>query len=106
MPAVELLFFPGCPHVAAARDQLRHAFAQAGLTPDWAELDISSPDAPAYTRVFGSPTILVAGRDVAGGTPAGGQSCRLYHGSDANGVPALDDILRALRALENGVRRA
>jgi mercuric ion transport protein len=97
---VELLFLPGCPHVSAARDQLRRAFAQVGLTPDWTERDITSPDAPVHVGGFGSPTILIDGRDVAGRSPGSGQACRVYRGSDLPGAPPLDDIVRALRALQ------
>jgi len=95
---IELLYFPGCPNVQAAREQLARALALAGLPPRWVEHDVSASDAPAHTRGYGSPTILVDGRDVAGGSPAEGSACRLYPGSEVAGVPPTRAILAALVA--------
>ena len=89
MPRVELLFFPGCPHIAAARQQLRAAFARSGLPEDWTERD--------DTQGYGSPTILVDGVDVMGATPGDGAACRLYLGTEIPGAPPLQDLVRALR---------
>lgn len=98
MPTVDLLFFPECPNVGVARDQLRRAFAAVGLPPAWNEHDISAADAPKDLRVCGSPTILVNGRDVTGDTPTGGAACRIYAASGERGAPPLDAIAAALRA--------
>jgi mercuric ion transport protein len=93
MPIVELLFFPDCPNVPAARELLGRAMAQAGLRPVWAEHDVTNPEAPDYTRGFGSPTILVDGSDVTGSAPSTeGSSCRIYVGSDVRGVPPLKSV--------------
>jgi len=97
MPAVELLFFPECPHVDAARAQLRRAMERAGLEPRWVEHDVSSSSAPAHTRGFGSPTVLVDGADVTGAAPSSSTACRLYLGSDVAGAPPLEAIVAALR---------
>lgn len=93
---IELLHFPGCPNVQAARDQLARALALAELPPRWVEHDVSASDAPAHTRGYGSPTIIVDGRDVASGQPAEGSACRLYPGSEVPGVPPARAILAAL----------
>jgi mercuric ion transport protein len=99
MPTVELLFIAECPNVPAAREVLRRAMEQAGLQPSWSEYDVTEPGAPAHTRGFGSPTILVEGNDVTGSAPsAGGCSCRVYPGSEVRGVPPLEGIVRALLA--------
>jgi len=98
MATVELLYFPDCPNVPAAREQLRRAFAAIGAPPSWREVDVTSESAPAHVRGFGSPSILVDGKDVTGAAPAGGSSCRIYAGSDVRGVPPLDAIVTALRA--------
>lgn len=98
MPTVELLFFPDCPNVPAAREQLRRAFEAVGAAPAWTEVDVSSDSAPAYARGYGSPSILVDGKDVMGEAPGGGSSCRIYAQSDVRGVPPLDAIVAALRA--------
>src|SRR5688572_2254909 len=98
MATVELLYFPDCPNVGAARERLRRAFAVLGLPPQWTEVDVTSDTAPVHTREYGSPSILVDGRDVTGAAPSGGTSCRVYTGSDEPGVPPLDVIVAALRA--------
>jgi hypothetical protein len=97
MPTVELLYFADCPNTPAAREQLRRAFEALGASPMWTEVDVSAEGAPAHARGYGSPTILVGGKDVAGASPGGGSSCRIYVGSDARGVPPLDVIIAALR---------
>lgn len=98
-PCVELLFFPGCPHVPAARELLGRAMDQAGMRPSWTEHDVSRPEAPEHTRGFGSPTILVDGRDVTGAAPsAGGSSCRVYAASELRGAPPLQSVVQALLA--------
>ena len=88
MPRVELLFFPGCPHIAAARAQLKTAFARLDLPASWTERD----DAQGY----GSPTILVNGVDVMGASPGNDASCRLYVGTEVAGAPPLQALLQAL----------
>ena len=98
MSTVELLYFPDCPNVSAAREQLRRAFAHIGQPATWSEYDISMDEVPLHARGFGSPTILVDGRDVMGTEPNAGSSCRIYAGSDVRGVPPLDAVVARLRA--------
>lgn len=93
---VELLYFPGCPNVPAAREQLLLAFATLGVRPDWIEVDVTSQATPEALRGFGSPTILVDGLDVAGDLGADGSACRLYFDSERPGVPPLRAIVSAL----------
>ena len=99
---VQLLFFPGCPHVDAARQALASALAQAGLPTGFQELDTTSAECPQELRGWGSPTILIDGRDVAGQVPAHGSACRLYAdcAEGSPGVPSEQAIAGALeRAL-------
>jgi hypothetical protein len=96
MLTVELIYEPGCPHVAEARAQLETALARVGIDAVRLEHDASAPDAPTHLRELGSPTILVDGRDVAIGVSSGGSSCRLYPGHQ--GAPPLEWIVAALRA--------
>jgi hypothetical protein len=98
MATVELLYFPDCPNLPAARQQLRRALDELGRRPEWIERDVTAPDAPEHVRGHGSPTILVDGKDVTGVEPGNGSSCRVYLGSDVRGVPALKVIKAALRA--------
>ncbi len=98
---VELIYERTCPNVTEARQQLLRAFSQVSVTPHWQEWEVSSPEAPAHVHGYGSPTILVDGRDVSGKMDEGHDyCCRVYsHGESGNmGVPALADVVRALRS--------
>jgi hypothetical protein len=64
----------------------------------WTEQDVTLPDAPVELRGYGSPTILVNGRDVMGAAPADGAACRLYLGTDLAGAPPLQSLVSALTA--------
>lgn len=97
---VELIYDLDCPNPQDARKALLKGFAEAGLQPSWTEWDRRSPESPPHVRRYGSPTILVDGRDVAGAEPAdGSDSCRVYdHGPGGlRGVPPVQRIAAALR---------
>lgn len=84
---IDLVYFDGCPNAEAARASLR------ALMPEepWREWNLSSGKTPERFRRYGSPTVLVDGRDVTGeseGTAA--MACR------ADGAPSLDAIRKAL----------
>jgi mercuric ion transport protein len=101
MMQVELIYDTDCPNVELARRALLEAFNLAGLQPSWTEWDRESPESPAYVRGYGSPTILVKGRDVAGVTPGNGESsCRLYRNGSGSfqGAPSAEQVAEALRA--------
>ena len=96
---VELVYDPDCPNVGGARAALLRAFARAGRRPVWTEWDLASAASPARVRGYGSPTILVDGRDVASETAGeGARSCRLYRdsGGALAGVPPVAQIVAAL----------
>jgi hypothetical protein len=98
---VELVYEQTCPNIAAARTQLLRAFAAAGLPPRWQEWDVARVDAPAHTRGYGSPTILVNGADVTGEAATRDDlCCRVYANTDSRnrGVPPRAQIAAALRA--------
>lgn len=100
MNSVELIYDRDCPNVANTRAHLLCAFAEVGLTASWTEWDRGDPDSPPYVTGYGSPTILVNGKDVTGAEPASGiSSCRLYDdGSNGlTGVPSVLTISTALR---------
>lgn len=96
---VELLYDANCPNVAPARSLLINAFARTGVSARWKEWERSAPDSPSYVRGYGSPTLLVNGRDVAGIEPSPGtHACRLYTGSNGElqRTPPFDLICAAL----------
>lgn len=98
MILVEFIYDKDCPNVAATRANLMRAFAEARISSKWTEWERSSPDTPAYAREFGSPAILVNGRDIVGLCPSPTASCRIYSSAEgmASGVPPVDLIAKAL----------
>jgi hypothetical protein len=95
MPIVDLIFEDSCPNVDTARAHLREALLALRLAPAWSEHRIGDTASPARVHGYGSPTILVDGRDVAGEQPASDACCRLY--GAGQGAPPVDVIARALR---------
>jgi len=90
---VELIYDTDCPNVAETRANLLQAFAAARLQAEWTEWERSSPSSPAYAAGFGSPTLLVDGRDIAGEKPgARTSSCRLYASAEGrySGAPSVE----------------
>lgn len=101
MKQVELIYDSDCPNVKETRTQLLKAFHDVGMPPRWTEWECGDPTAPAYVQSYGSPTILVEGKDVAGIQPLKETSCcRLYADGlgSYHGVPAVSLIASALRA--------
>src|SRR5882757_9010063 len=91
---IQLLTFPGCPNAEPARAALREAIAKEHVTDPIEEIDVARDDPPPWTKGWGSPTILVDGRDIAGEAAADGEaSCRLYKG----GAPSVRQICAGLR---------
>jgi hypothetical protein len=91
-PLIELVYFSGCPHVEVARAALRTALEEMGLPLQWQEWDQTRSETPARLQGYGSPTVLVGGKDVTGAEPRNaGRACR------ADGVPSSQMIVAALR---------
>lgn len=101
-PHVELVYDADCPNVDSARAVLREALTALGVREEWQEWDRGSPETPQFLRRFGSPTVLVNGRDVGGddGSRAGANSCRIYADASGrvSGVPSPQLILAAIAA--------
>ncbi|ODV26536.1 MAG: hypothetical protein ABT19_02765 [Rhodanobacter sp. SCN 68-63] len=99
MRSVDFLFFPDCPHAEQTRANLDAAFTAIASEPRWIEWDISDPSTPSEFRHYGSPTVLVNGRDVAGAAPMSGESgCRVYEAGDGlAGAPPVALLVGALR---------
>ena len=100
MPKVELIYDSDCPNVEAARQQLRRAFEQLEQSVQWDEWHRGDPSSPDRARHYGSPTILIDGKDVFGVSPLeGADCCRVYHSPNDGfeGVPPVEAITTALR---------
>ncbi len=106
---VELIYDADCPNVAATRSLLIKAFTKTGVSARWKEWERSSPRSPAYAQSFGSPTILVDGKDIAGISPtAGTRVCRVYSGGGGTlqSTPPLELICATLlKGAPAGTRR-
>lgn len=84
---IDLVYFDGCPNAEAARANLRVVMSDGS----WREWNLSSADTPERFRRYGSPTVLVDGRDVTGdGGSAGAMACR------ADGAPSTNVLRTAL----------
>jgi len=98
---VELVYEKTCPNIKASRTQILQAFNKLGLDPTWTEWEVTEDDTPDYIHGYGSPTILVNGKDVADEqADRDDMCCRVYANSDAdnNGVPTIDDIMMAIKS--------
>jgi hypothetical protein len=97
-PSIELVFDQDCPNAPVARERLQAVLKSLGLAPSWQEWERSAPSTPAYATRYGSPTVLVDGRDVAGQPPSDAPCCRLYRGTDGGRevAPPVDMLLKAL----------
>lgn len=99
MPTVELIYDGDCPNVSETRVELLRALTKLGLPAGWREWERGKPDSPDYVRRFGSPTVLVDGREVSGAAPSDTASCcRLYADGAGKfrGSPSAELIASAL----------
>lgn len=107
MISVELIYDDNCPFVPGAREHLKSALAQCGQEETWREWERGDPKSPDYADGYGSPTILIDGRDVGGESAGGGgKCCRMY--SDRNGkisgIPSVEAIVSALSRVKSAGR--
>jgi len=108
MPNIDLVYDESCPNVGEARTNLIRALGSAGRAIRWSEGSSDSDDAPRHTRGYGSPTVLVDGKDVAGAEPVTGMSCcRLYSDSTSGhvGAPTIEMIESALESDPGSVKQ-
>ncbi|MES2639616.1 MAG: rhodanese-like domain-containing protein [Myxococcota bacterium] len=96
---VVLLYDRDCPNVELARANLRRALEEARAPACCEEVDLGAPDTPVPWTRFGSPTVLVDGRDVAGASADDGPTCRTYlQAGVRSNAPPVDILVAALRA--------
>jgi hypothetical protein len=87
---IDLVFFEGCPHAAAARERLREALTSLDSSVRWNEWDTGDAATPEHLRGFSSPTVLVNGIDVERKAPTNGAGCAV------GGGPTLEALRDAL----------
>jgi mercuric ion transport protein len=103
---IDLIYDQTCPNVDRARSMIRRALFEIGAPQTWIEWDRDDEKTPLAFRRFGSPTVLVNGRDVgceenddAGGD---GNSCRVYT-DDCGcfcGAPSAELIVAIIRGVQ------
>lgn len=99
--SIELIYEKFCPNVEQAREVLRRACTACGVMPVWQEWESSDNSAPGYVRQYGSPSILVNGRDVAAAANNDCSCCRIYpENAEFKGCPSFESVVSALRGLE------
>jgi mercuric ion transport protein len=96
---VELHYDRDCPNVSETRSNLSRALRSANLPEKWRAWDQSSANVPAYASRFGSPTVLVDGRDVAGMAASADASCCRLYGSSADGTSGVPSVILIEAAL-------
>jgi hypothetical protein len=104
VPAVELLYWEGCPSHPQALAELRAALAELGRTDVEVTVTEIATERQARERGFvGSPTVLVGGLDVVatGDAEPTRLTCRVYRRRDGRYSPTPDplDLRDALRRL-------
>lgn len=62
---------------------------------EYEEVDILDPSTAEELRGWGSPTILIDGRDATGNARGDSVGCRVYDGPDR--VPSPEDIAAVIR---------
>lgn len=100
---VEYLFSRECPSHEEGLNLLRRAARAAGVALDLRVHEVTRDDEAVRWRFPGSPTYVVAGRDIAAppeGVPFRADACRAYRlpGGRIGPLPAIDDLVAALRA--------
>lgn len=99
MMQIELVYDSNCPNAEGARGNLRLALGQTGMKTGWDEWERNDPDLPDRFMNYGSPTILINGKDIIESlSESDGDSCRLYKDSKGmmRGAPPVEVIVKAL----------
>jgi len=103
--AVRYLFNRTCPSHEAGLELLLRAGRAAGVAIDLEVHEVTADEEAERLRFGGSPTYLVAGRDIAAlpqDVPFAAESCRAYRlqGGRIGPLPDIDDLVAALAAAE------
>ena len=100
-PAVELLFWEGCPSLPETIAELERVLREEGIDTKVELVEVTSDEQARRERFPGSPTIRVNGEDIV--TPGDGEpftlTCRVYTTRDGriSAVPDPEDVRDAVR---------
>ena len=95
---ISFLYFDGCPLAPKQLDELELACSALGWNQKAIErVDIGLEDADASMKGWGSPTILVDGREIEGGEPSDALFCRTRPGGQG-GIIDSDELQGLLKA--------
>jgi hypothetical protein len=103
---VDLVYDRDCPNVERARSMIRTALGEVGGRAVSREWDREDSATPARFRSYGSPTVLVNGRDVGCDENEAAQSdansCRVYADDRGRlcGAPSARLIIDTIRAVQ------
>jgi hypothetical protein len=100
-PAVELLFWEGCPSLPETIADLERVLREEGIDTKVELVEVMSDEQAQRERFPGSPTIRVNGEDII--PPGDGEpfslTCRVYKTRDGriSAVPDPEDVRAAVR---------
>jgi len=100
-PAVELLFWEGCPSHPEALEELRRILREEGVSTAVEVVEVKSDEQARRERFPGSPTIRIDGEDIV--PPAERDpfslTCRVYRTRDGrySPLPDAEDVRAAVR---------
>lgn len=91
---IQFLYFPGCPAAPLVREALHEALRQLGIAGGVEEVNLETLGWRDARRGWGSPTILVGGRDLFGreAPTCTGVGARHY----PEGVPGAAELIQRL----------
>jgi hypothetical protein len=101
-PAVQLLFWEGCPSLPETLAELRRVLQEEGIETEVELVEVMSDEQAHEERFPGSPTIRVNGEDIV--PPGDGEpfslTCRVYTTRDGrvSAVPDPEDVRAAVRS--------
>jgi hypothetical protein len=100
-PAVELLWWEGCPSYPEALADLERILSEEGLSTPVELVEIESDEQAMSERFPGSPTIRIGGEDIVapGANEPFTLTCRVYKRRDGRISPTPDpeDVRAAVR---------
>jgi hypothetical protein len=86
---VELVYFTGCPNLAAMRALLLRCLQKCHIDTEVVEVNTDDPPSPERYRGLASPAVLVDGVDVLRGATGEANACRLRLPTEAELIAAL-----------------